>query len=322
MKHLKKFAALFAALAAFFVCFTLAACEDGASPEDTLTGDTEQDGVAEEDGGADAEEELSVPYAYVTQECYVPRGELNIWCKLYLPVAQTALPAVVLSHSAYMTGDSMESYAQGFAQRGYVAVAFDFCGGSSNSRSDGDTADMTVFTEKEDLKAVLAYVQSLDCVRTEEIYLFGTSQGGLVSALVANDLAEEIAGLILLYPAFNIAELAQGSSSQYADIMNAFSSIFSYFGISFGSAGEAYISTLQDFDVYANIGAFKGRVLILHGSQDFIVDSSYSRQAADVYENCQLYIIQGASHGFNSQNYSFFGDYDATVWQYIDAYLS
>lgn len=256
----------------------------------------------------------------------------RIYCRLYLPdgvdCEEEQLPAVILSHSAAMTADSMNLYASGFAQRGFAAVCFDFCGGSPDSRSDGRETDMTIFTEKEDLKTVLSYVQSLGYIDPNKIYLFGTSQGGLVTALVANDLPDRIAGLILLYPAFNIPELVQNyfsadGSAPITDAQSGYTPRGVGFGFPFPSAGDAFQESLKDFDAYANIGNFKGDVLILHGSNDFMVNSSYSVRAKEVYgDRCTLYIIDGAGHGFNRENYgTFFGDFDQIVWRYVDEFL-
>lgn len=251
----------------------------------------------------------------------------HIYCRIYLPEETEItgnLPAVILSHSAAMTADSMNLYALGFAERGYAAIAFDFCGGSSSSRSDGAEKDMTVFSEIDDLKAVFAYVKSLDYIDRDKIYLFGTSQGGFVSALAANDMPDEIAGLILLYPAFNIPELAQksglaGGSFNIGNYLGNSGRL----GFSFPDYGEDYINTLKDFDAFEHIADFKGKVLILHGSKDFIVRYTYSERAAEVYgENCTLHIINGAGHGFNGENYgNFFGTCDDEVWEWIDGFL-
>lgn len=89
-------------------------------------------------------------------------------------------------------------------KRGYIAYAFDFCGACSKSRSDGSTDNMTLFSEIEDLKAVLSTVCAMDNVDADQIYLFGTSQGGLVTALAAEECEAIVKGEILLYPAFNI----------------------------------------------------------------------------------------------------------------------
>lgn len=276
--------------------------------------------------------------AFEIQELRVANGTKEIYGKLYLPAGKREnLPAIILSHSAGLNADSMHSYCEGFAERGFVAYAFDFCGGSSNSRSDGSEKDMTIFTELEDLKAVIGQIKDLPYVDAGRLYLFGTSQGGLVSALAANDSPEEIAGLILLYPAFNIPEMAQNKdngeywlhlfgSINWRDVIGSidWSKINrGGFHLSFPKAttGEAFIRALEGFDVYKNIGSFTGNVLILHGTCDLIVNKSYSERAQDVYENCELYLIPGATHGFNGENYSF-SDYDKEAWEYIDAYLA
>lgn len=256
--------------------------------------------------GQSAEQtEPPAPETSHVTEMRVTRGDLSIYGKLYTPEgAEGKYPAVILSHSANMTSDSMNSYCQRLAAMGYVAYAFDFCGGSKNSRSDGDEADMTVFTEVEDLEAVLEAVRGLDCVDSQSVYLFGTSQGGLVSALTAAAHPDAVRGLMLFYPAFNIAELAE----KFGSFMT-------------GNAGSLYISTLQGYDVYEHIKPYTGDVLIVHGTKDFIVPSSSVEKAADLYEHCELHLIEGASHGFNKENYAMFGDYDQESWAYVVAYL-
>lgn len=245
--------------------------------------------------------------SYEVQEMRVVREDgLSIYGNIYVPKnADEKLPTVILSHSANLTSDSMESYCERLAENGYVAYAYDFCGGSKKSRSDGDPDDMTVFTEVEDLKAVLNAVSQLDYVDTENLYLFGTSQGGLVSALVAAENPSAIKGLMLFYPGFNIAELAQ-----------KFASIFS------SAANKPFVATLLDYDVYEHIKAYTGDVLIVHGKQDFIVPYSYSEKAAEVYENCELHLIWSGNHGFNKDNCVPFGNNDKKTWKYVEDFLA
>lgn len=319
---MKKFYIAFLLLASLW----LSACQTGMGTQPADTTDTTEgttatvtdtsadtlpvtDADTREDAslpGQSAEQtEPPAPDAYDVTEMLVTRGDLSIYGKLYTPEgAEGKYPAVILSHSANMTSDSMNSYCQRLAAMGYVAYAFDFCGGSKNSRSDGDEADMTVFTEVEDLEAVLEAVRVLDCVDSQSVYLFGTSQGGLVSALTAAAHPDAVRGLMLFYPAFNIAELAE----KFGSFMT-------------GNAGSLYISTLQGYDVYEHIKPYTGDVLIVHGTKDFIVPSSSVEKAADLYEHCELHLIEGASHGFNKENYAMFGDYDQESWAYVVAYL-
>lgn len=262
--------------------------------------------------------------SYNIYEMHINNAEYDIYGKIYIPKSYNGkLPAVILSHSANLNSDSMNAYAVGFAERGYVAYAFDFCGGSSKSRSSGSTDEMTLFTEVADLEAVISGISALEYVDPDRIYLFGTSQGGLVTALAAEEVPQSVKGQILLYPAFNIPELvSRFSNSELASFDNeAFSNSYSLFG-GFGFYGKAFSESLADYDVYEHIGKFEGNVLIIHGSKDFIVSTSYSKRAAQYYQHCTLRIINGAGHGFNAENFTMFGDCDNEVWEYIDEYFA
>ena len=51
-------------------------------------------------------------------------------------------------------------------------------------------------------------MRGLDYVDSENLFLMGTSQGGAVSAITGADHQEEVRGMILLYPAFVLADRA------------------------------------------------------------------------------------------------------------------
>ena len=65
---------------------------------------------------------------------------------------------------------------------------------------------MTVFTEIKDLESVLSKARTLKRVDKNKIFLLGTSQGGLVSALTASKNSSKVRGLILMYPGLNMAD--------------------------------------------------------------------------------------------------------------------
>lgn len=256
------------------------------------------------------DEDKSEEEPYKITELIVKRDNSTIYGKLYTPTdKKEKMPAVVLSHSAQLTHQSMESYCAEFAKRGFVAYAFDFCGGSIRSKSSGTIDKMTIFTEVADLKAVVESVLSLDTVDSDNLLLFGSSQGGLVSAIAASELNDKVKNLILLYPAFNIPDEVKRFENSGLS------------GIGTIAYGQDFIDTIKDYDVYSQIAKYLGRVLILHGSKDSVVNKSYSQKAVDAYQNAELYIIKGANHGFNKQNYSFFKNYDSIVWEQIDKFL-
>ena len=233
----------------------------------------------------------------------------------YNSTASEKQPAVILSHSSSLTHEAMKGYASAIAKMGFAAYCFDFCGGSAKSKSDGKTDEMTVFTEVEDLRAVVKTVKSLDYVDSSNVCLLGSSQGGLVSALLADECPDDFAGMILFYPAFNIPEMVK---------------MFSGFG-DFGgmmSMSEAYINSIKDFDVWSHIGKFSKPVCIIHGTADMIVPISNSEKAVGLYPSATLNKIEGANHGFNAANLGSMGsmmgasaDYDSVVLPIVESYL-
>ena len=86
--------------------------------------------------------------------------------------------------------------------------------------------DMSIFTEQEDLEAVLSMIQNLEYVDTDHIFLLGSSQGGLVSAITAADHRDEIAGAVLLYPAFVLVDDAKERFDRPGDVPETYPHLF------------------------------------------------------------------------------------------------
>ena len=230
-------------------------------------------------------------------------------------------PAVILSHSSSLTHEAMSGYALAIAKMGYAAYCFDFCGGSDKSKSDGKTDEMTVFTEVEDLRAVVKTVKSQANVEPSQVSLLGSSQGGLVSALLADECPDDFAGMILFYPAFNIPEMVKMFSG-FGDWGD-----FGDFG-GMMSMSEAYINSIKDFDVWSHIGKFSKPVCIIHGTADMIVPIANSEKAVGLYPSATLNKIEGANHGFNAANLGSMGsligasaDYDSIVLPIVESFL-
>lgn len=228
----------------------------------------------------------------VCELSFFPRNGLNIYAELYLPnEGGPAYPTVLLAHGFAGTLRNMEPYAQALAENGFAACVFDFCGGSNDSRSDGDTRQMSVLTEVGDMGFVLDSLLASDLVDKDRLYLMGESQGGLVAALLAAQRAEEVCALVLLYPALAIPENAR---AQYADAASVPETAYV-----FGTAvGRVYYTDVLELDAYAEIAAFTGPVLLIHGSADIIVPLSCSQRAAEVYADAELTVLDGAGHGF------------------------
>jgi len=206
------------------------------------------------------------------------------------------LPAVILCHGYLGNHRNMRGYAMTAVKAGFAAFTFDFNGGGPLSKSAGRSVDMTVMTEVEDLKSVIAYVKSRDDVDPDRIFLLGASQGGFVSALTAKRLKNEIRGLIMLYPALCIPDDARKGSMIFAhfdpenipEVIQRVPMLL----------GGCYPRCVNKWDVYEEIRGYEGPVLLLHGTADRVVNISYSRKAREEYNNIVYRELEGADHGF------------------------
>jgi hypothetical protein len=208
-------------------------------------------------------------------------------------------PAVILSHGFLANQKMCYDYAKLFAELGYVAFTFDFCGGGLGCSSDGKSEAMTVLTEKADLLAVIQYVRSLSYVDAKDLSLLGCSQGGLVSMLAAKENPDGISRLLLLYPALCIPDDAQNGKMMFYrfDPQNV-PELLGRFPMKLG--GE-YARTVLQMDVMQEIGGFDGPVLYLHGTEDEIVPLRYAQVAKDQYPNCHYHEIAGGGHMFRGK---------------------
>lgn len=200
-------------------------------------------------------------------------------------------PLVIISHGYNGNKSSFEATAEYFADNGIGVVCYTFCGGSVEDESGFPSTKMTLFTEEEDLCAVLDYVLLWENVRKDQIFLFGESQGGLISAMAAADRKDNVKGLILLYPALCIADDWNTRFKSEKEIPSK----LNFWGM---ELGKEFFCTLRNFDLHAYIDRFKCSVLIMHGDQDEIVPLSYSKSAAGEYLEAKLEIFAGEKHGF------------------------
>ncbi len=235
-------------------------------------------------------------YEYEIRELYASRDENQIYGIIYIPQnAGDKMPAIIYSHGFGGSHQYGTQYAEAMAARGYVVYCFDFCGGSPTSRSDGSQYEMSIFTEEQDLENVIEMIQKLNYVDEKNIFLLGSSQGGAVSAMTAADHKEEIAGAVLLYPAFVIVDNAMEQFDTIEDVPETYFHMFM-------EVGRTYFEGLFDYDIYEDIKAYDKDVLIIHGDEDSIVPVSYSERAIEVYPSAQLKVISGAGHGFSGED--------------------
>ena len=197
-----------------------------------------------------------------------------------------------MSHGYNGCKDDFEKTAKYLADAKIASVACTFCGGSTRDESGFPTTQMTLFTEKEDLMAILESMEQRPNINKKQIFLFGASQGGLISAMVAEECKEKVAGMILLFPALCIADDWRVRFKSESEIPKE----FEFWGM---KLGEEFFKSMRNFKTFDVIGHFERPVLILHGAEDEIVPIGYSVKAVKKYPNARLEEFAHEPHGFS-----------------------
>ena len=230
----------------------------------------------------------------IKEELVLKSGDKDVYGVMYRPDWVEKAPLVIVSHGfggSYMFG---KGYADALAPLGYAVYCYDFCGGSNFSKSGGSTTEMSIFTEADDLKAVIDQLSVKEYIDPERIILIGESQGGMVSALVAAERKESIERLVLIYPALCIKDDWVTMYPKLDDMPEE----VDFWGI---KLSHTYLEGLYDLDVYATISQYEGPVKIFHGDNDQVVNVSYSERAVEAYKNAHLTVYPGEGHGFSPE---------------------
>lgn len=249
---------------------------------------------------------------YEIREIPCENNGKRIYGVAYIPQGVSGkMPVVIYSHGLGSSYSYGTPYARFLASHGIVCYCFDFCGGAPSSLSEGRTTDMSIFTEERDLTSVLNSVREWDFVDTDNVFLFGSSQGGMVSAMVAADHEEKINGLILFYPAFCIAEFAMDRYDSVEEVPET----TPFLGM---IVGRTYFENLFDYDTYADVRRYGKEVLIIHGNRDGVVPISFSHRAVGEYPSATLHVIENAGHGFDGNDIQEAARY---MWDYLQMNL-
>lgn len=306
MRHTMRTGVLIAALslAVSAVSACSSSASNGAASTAASVAETEQTAAASAEVEADnttnadttADTAASKENDFIVRELSATRDDLNIYGEIYLPGDGSGVyPTVVIGHEYGADHNNVSQYAEMFASSGVAAYIFDFCGGSSTSRSDGSLLEMSVMTEVADMNAVLDMIRAEPFTDPDHLFLMGASQGGLVAALTAAEREADIAALILYYPALVIPDTARAQYSDPDDIPETFNNL----GI---TVGKPYYADILDVDVYGTIGNYTKDVLIIHGDSDSLVPIASSEQALQSYPSAELIPLEGANHVFHGED--------------------
>lgn len=254
-------------------------------------------------------DDMQMVYEYETREIDTPINGQSIYGIAYIPQTTAKVPLVIFSHELGSTHRSGIPYAENLASHGIACYIFDFRGGSSSSRSDGATTEMSAMTEADDIEAILDVAREWDFIDSNKIALIGASQGGMASAIVAARNPDLIEGLILLYPALLIPDAVHWEFDSLDVVPDQF--MFNGWIL----VGRNYAADVWNYDTFGEMANFEKPVLILHGDRDTMVDISYSERAAESYPDAEFHVLRGAGHGFYGSSFNTAMEY---IWEYLN----
>ncbi len=206
------------------------------------------------------------------------------------------LPVVIILHG--LTGNMNEELeirlAESLAKEGVASLRFDFNG---HGHSEGSFNDMTISNELEDARRVYRYVASLPWVK--DISLWGHSQGGVVSAMLAGELGKsKIKRVVLVAPAGLIRDDAiRGNFFGYRfDPSNPPDTLKFWKGL---PLGKEYLKDAARQPIYETAARYKGPVCIIHGTGDRGVPFTSGLHFKQVMPRSEIHLIEGEGHVFS-----------------------
>lgn len=239
--------------------------------------------------------EVKTDGTYTVKEYDFESNGKNLYARAFVPDVEGRVPLVIFSHGLGANVEHEEEVQKALAKAGIAVFSLEFAGGSSSSSpmSEGLTTEMSVLTEVQNLKDAIRIASGMEYVDPQKIYLMGSSQGGLVTALTAEELPN-IRGLFLFYPAFSLPDDIRSSFPKLDEVPETFNLLGT-------KIGKKYITDIYDLDAYANLDKLAIPVHIYHGKDDNIVPLTASKKALKTLPNARLTTLEDTGHALTPE---------------------
>ena len=239
--------------------------------------------------------EVKADGTYTVKEYDFDSNGKDIYARAFVPDVEGRVPLVIFSHGLGANVEHEEEVQKTLAKAGIAVFSFEFAGGSSSSApmSEGLTTEMSVLTEAQNLKDAIRIASGLEYADPQKIYLMGSSQGGLVTALTAEEVTN-IAGLFLFYPAFSLPDDIRSSFPKLDEVPETFNLLGT-------KIGKKYITDIYDMDPYANLEKLGMPVHIFHGKDDNIVPITASQKTMKRLKDARLTTLEDTGHALTPE---------------------
>ena len=228
------------------------------------------------------------------KEFYITDDGIRLHAKLDLPEKHEKCPLVILVHglTGHMEENHIKAAAKTMTEAGFAVLRPEMYG---HGQSEGDFAEHTLFKWISNLMKVTEYAKSLDFVT--DLYLCGHSQGGLTIMIAAGMRPDDYKAIIPMSPALVIPDGARRGSMLGMTFDPEH--IPDVFDLGERKISGNYFRTAQLIHAEECIRKYHGPVLIVHGDADEAVPVQYSKDAAELYDNCRLVILPDDNHGYD-----------------------
>ena len=212
-------------------------------------------------------------------------------------------PMVVFCHGfgGRKEGALFELITDSLQKHGVASIRFDF---NAHGESEGRFEDMTVPNEIADAKKVVEYVRDLRYV--SKVALVGHSQGGVVAAMTAGELAEageSVAAVALMAPAAVLRDDAIRGSTfgkqynpldppEYVELWGPGQRL-----------GRNYIKSAFSLPIYETAAKYQGPAFIIHGNADRVVPYTYGLRFHQQWKGSEFVMQEYFDHGFSQNVY-------------------
>ena len=239
--------------------------------------------------------EVKTDGTYTVKEYDFDSNGKDIYARAFVPDVEGRVPIVIFSHGLGANARHEEEVQKTLAKAGIAVFSLEFAGGSSSSSpmSEGLTTEMSVLTEVQNLKDAIRIASGMEYADPQKIYLMGSSQGGLVTALTAEELTN-IQGLFLFYPAFSLPDDIRSSFPKLDEVPETFNLLGT-------KIGKIYITDIYDMDAYANLDKLAIPVHIYHGKDDNIVPLTASQKAMKRLKDARLTTLDDTGHALTPE---------------------
>ena len=219
---------------------------------------------------------------------------LNIVGQLYLPGNEIPYPAVCVCHGipAHIPDPNDRGYpllAEMICQEGLAVLIFNFRG----TRASGGNLDILSWTR--DLKAAIDYLYTLPEVDRSHLSLLGFSGGAAVSVCVASQ-DKRVTSIVACACPAEFTFITEVDNPQ--SIIDYFRSIGTIRDNDFPHSTEDWFNGFRQVSPIRYVAGIAPRPLLLvHGSQDEVIEVNHARRLFEKAEEPkQLIIIDGGKH--------------------------